>query len=162
MKESRRNEARENNWLNTCLCCYDDSVLEEDSFICDQGCKFCDDCIRRAGEHALSAAEWRIDCMAGCGGYVPLNSIQYTLKPSTINALFVRMQQEEIKAAGLPDLVQCPFCNFAVIISNEDDKILNCLNPECLKSSCVKCKELEHTPMSCEEIEKADETRLGL
>ncbi|CAD5120571.1 DgyrCDS9136 [Dimorphilus gyrociliatus] len=159
-KEARRNAGKIAGNLNTCLCCYDDTVLEEYTYACNNNCKFCDDCVRRAGEHVLSAAEWKIDCMAGCGSEISLNSVQTVLRPSTVNALFVRMQQEEIKAAGLSDLVQCPFCDFAIILPDDGNKILNCLNPECLKSSCRKCRELEHTPLSCEEIEKADETRI--
>lgn len=42
---------------------------------------------------------------------------------------------EEIKAAGIEDLVQCPFCNYATIMP-PDVKIVACLNPECQKESC--------------------------
>jgi hypothetical protein len=57
--------------------------------------------------------------------------------------------------AGLEGLEQCPFCPFATImdVPKEQNKIFNCLNPECGKDSCRLCGELSHIPLRCDEME---------
>ena len=70
-----------------------------------------------------------------------------------------RKQQEEIASAGIEDLVQCPFCPFCTIMPEPNDHILRCLNPECHKDSCRLCKEPNHSPLKCEEVEKDDEVQ---
>lgn len=64
----------------------------------------------------------------------------------------------EIKAAGIEELETCPFCDFASI-PNESDKIFRCLNPDCMKESCRKCKEPNHVPLKCEEVEKDQDVK---
>ncbi|XP_018569505.1 E3 ubiquitin-protein ligase RNF216-like [Anoplophora glabripennis] len=64
----------------------------------------------------------------------------------------------EIKAAGIEELESCPFCDFAYI-PNESDKIFRCLNPDCMKESCRKCKEPNHLPLKCEEVEKDENVK---
>ena len=58
------------------------------------------------------------------------------MKPSIFSKILERKQLEEIAAAGIEDLVACPFCNFQTIMSNPEDKVFKCLNPECMKDSC--------------------------
>ena len=43
-------EARNNNLLQECGCCYNDECLLEDMFLCKDGHSFCQDCIQRASE----------------------------------------------------------------------------------------------------------------
>ena len=38
--------------------------------------------------------------------------------------------------AEIDGLECCPYCPYAVIVDNPDDKIFRCLNPECLKETC--------------------------
>lgn len=47
-----------------------------------------------------------------------------------------KLQEEEVRQAGIADLVDCPFCSFATIMSDPNDRVFRCLNPECLKDSC--------------------------
>ena len=47
-----------------------------------------------------------------------------------------KLQEEEVRQAGIPDLLDCPFCSFATIMSDPNDRVFRCLNPECLKDSC--------------------------
>ncbi|CAG2064970.1 unnamed protein product, partial [Timema podura] len=70
-----------------------------------------------------------------------------------------RKQMEEVKAAGIEDLESCPFCDFATILPN-DDKVFRCLNLDCMKESCRLCKELNHVPLRCDEVEKSEEIKL--
>lgn len=53
--------------------------------------------------------------------------------------------------AEIKHLETCPFCEFATIMPNQNDKIFRCFNPECFKDSCRFCKKLNHLPMTCEE-----------
>jgi TRIAD3 protein (E3 ubiquitin-protein ligase RNF216) len=38
--------------------------------------------------------------------------------------------------AEIDGLECCPYCPYAVIVDNPDDKIFRCLNPECMKETC--------------------------
>lgn len=49
------------------------------------------------------------------------------------------------------DLISCPFCDFAVVMENKDDKVLNCLS--CQRSSCRLCRQPAHLPLRCDEVE---------
>lgn len=42
---------------------------------------------------------------------------------------------KEMKAANIEGFETCAFCDYSVILSN-NIKIINCLNPECLKDTC--------------------------
>jgi TRIAD3 protein (E3 ubiquitin-protein ligase RNF216) len=50
-------------------------------------------------------------------------------------------QRKEIEAAGLSGLEECPFCDYAVIIEDKEDKLLKCGNLDvCGVVSCRGCK----------------------
>jgi TRIAD3 protein (E3 ubiquitin-protein ligase RNF216) len=57
--------------------------------------------------------------------------------------------------AGLEGLEQCPFCPFATImdVSKEENKVFNCLNPDCGQDSCRHCGERSHLPLKCDALE---------
>lgn len=38
--------------------------------------------------------------------------------------------------AEIDGLECCPYCPYAVIVDNPDDKVFRCLNPECMKETC--------------------------
>ena len=74
---------------------------------------------------------------------------------------FINLQLAEVEKADIDGLERCPFCEFATIMDTtpEEDKVFRCHNPECGKDSCRICKELNHIPLRCEEIEKDGEVR---
>ena len=43
---------------------------------------------------------------------------------------------------------------------NEEDKVVKCLNPPCMKESCRLCKEVNHVPLRCNQVEKQDELKM--
>ena len=43
-------EAKNNNMLQECGCCYNDECLLEDMYSCKEGHNFCQDCVQRASE----------------------------------------------------------------------------------------------------------------
>jgi TRIAD3 protein (E3 ubiquitin-protein ligase RNF216) len=52
------------------------------------------------------------------------------------------MQMKEIEAAGIEGLEGCPFCEYKVIIENDEEKLLRCERDECGAVSCRTCKKL--------------------
>lgn len=77
----------------------------------------------------------------------------------TFAKLAQKKQMEEIKSANIDGLESCPFCEFATI-PNPDDKIFHCLNQDCLKESCRKCRHESHIPLRCEEIEYDEDVKM--
>ncbi|XP_060079561.1 uncharacterized protein LOC132558953 [Ylistrum balloti] len=161
LKELKRLQAKENEELLECGCCYDDECLIEDMASCQDGHLFCKDCIKRSSEVAIGDGQCVFPCFTdNCDFQFPLPVLQAVMSPNMFSILLRRMQEEEVKQAAIPDLVSCPFCSFATIISNPNDKVFKCLNPECLKESCRLCKEPNHIPLGCNEIEKQGERNM--
>ncbi|CAL4112790.1 unnamed protein product, partial [Meganyctiphanes norvegica] len=131
--------AKNEGLLKECGCCYDDEVLEEDMSSCESenGHIFCNNCVRRFTEEEIGQGRVKFRCLDGeCKAEFSLSILKKLMKPSVFSNILQRRQVEEITAAGLDDLVSCPFCNFATIMPNKDDKVFKCLNPECMKDSC--------------------------
>ncbi|XP_067681693.1 uncharacterized protein [Haliotis asinina] len=153
--------ARRNGELYECGCCFDDELLFEDLSACADGHLFCRECIRRSTESALGEGKTKFPCLTGeCEYDIPLTVLQEVLSSAMFSRMLSRLQEEEIRLAEIPDLVSCPFCNFATIMSDPSDKVFKCLNPECLKETCRLCKEPNHVPLKCEEVEKQGETNM--
>lgn len=73
------------------------------------------------------------DCDAG---RLTLGALQTVLDGKALQLLVRRTQQDELRAANLANMDSCPFCDFAMIIENEQERLFRCLNPECLRESC--------------------------
>ncbi|RXG70540.1 E3 ubiquitin-protein ligase [Armadillidium vulgare] len=155
-------KAKEAGELIECQCCFDDEVLFSEMSSCDKLEKphfFCNTCIKRFAEEQIGQGKLEFICLEGeCKSPFSLGTLKRLLKPSIFSNLLKRKQAEEIAAAGIDDLESCPFCNFATIMPNKEDKVFKCLNPECLKDSCRLCKELNHIPLRCQEVEKKKQT----
>ncbi|XP_018027113.2 E3 ubiquitin-protein ligase RNF216 isoform X2 [Hyalella azteca] len=149
--------AKDAGLLRTCTICCEDEILEEDMRACaslDSPHLFCKTCVGRYCEEQIGQGSLKFACCdSSCKEEFSLNVIKTVLKSSVFSNLLKRKQAEEIMAAGIADLECCPFCNFATIMPNKEDKIFHCLNPECLKDTCRLCKEPAHIPLRCEEIE---------
>ncbi|KAK3913520.1 E3 ubiquitin-protein ligase RNF216 [Frankliniella fusca] len=153
-------EAKENGELLECQCCYDSEVMLEDIRPCSEGQHiFCVTCVQRSSEQRIGDGHTTFPCLADCSSEFNLQTLRGILKPTVFSRLVQRKQVEEVKAAGIEDLVQCPFCDFCNIPPRED-KIFRCLNPDCMKESCRLCKEISHVPLRCEEVEKKSETEM--
>ncbi|XP_046990842.1 uncharacterized protein LOC124595957 [Schistocerca americana] len=162
-KELKRVEslrkAKENNELLECGCCYDNEVLAEDVVTCAEGDIFCKTCLQKYAENQIGDGKTVFTCLSNCTAEFSLKMLQRVLKPSVFSKMLQRKQMEEIKSAAICGLEVCPFCDFASI-PPEEDKVFCCLNPECMKESCRKCKELNHIPLRCEEVEKPEEVKI--
>ncbi|KAK3591594.1 hypothetical protein CHS0354_013776 [Potamilus streckersoni] len=160
-REQRVMEAKEKDELFECSCCFDDECLFEDMMSCADGHLFCKECVRRSTETAIGVGKTEFLCLTGsCEHHFTISVLQQVLPPNMFSILLRKLQEEEIKAADIPDLVSCPFCSFATIMPNKEDKVFHCQNAECLKESCRLCKEPNHIPLRCDEIEKQGETSM--
>jgi len=166
--ETEHNEAvekaRSTGGLFECGCCFDGDCLLSEAATCEEGHMFCKDCLRRGAGVQIGDQKTQISCLIACGSTFPLTVLQSKLSSLVFSRLLQKRQHEEIQAAGLDDLVQCPACNFAAIMPDPTDKVVRCGNPECGKESCRLCQEDNHIPLTCDEVEKdsdvADRVRL--
>ena len=99
--------------------------------------------------------------------------------------LLQKVQEEEVRMADIPNLVTCPFCSFAKVIDDNNVRVFQCENPECLRESCRLlfflrvsvtavsvylsiscrndfrlCREPSHIPLRCNEVERQGETSM--
>ncbi|KAL0281339.1 UNVERIFIED_CONTAM: hypothetical protein PYX00_002353 [Menopon gallinae] len=158
-RKCKLEEARRTGSLLECQCCFDSDVMVDDAIYCPRDHCFCKNCLVKLVEVEMGQGNYQFACLAGCGEKYTLSSLQHALPPKMFSKVVRLIQMEEIKAAGIEDLVQCPFCNYATIMPPEA-KIVTCLNPECQKESCRLCKELSHIPLRCDEVEKSEEVKM--
>lgn len=157
-KEKLRSEAKALGRLLTCGCCFDDEVMPEETVICPQSCICCVPCVIKSVEISYGEGKLDFPCLTDCGSDYNIQSLQKILPPNLFSKVAQKKALEEIKAAGIKDLEYCPFCEFATIPA-EDSKIFKCLNPDCMKESCLLCKEPSHIPLRCDEVEKDDDVK---
>ncbi|XP_067009558.2 E3 ubiquitin-protein ligase RNF216 [Anabrus simplex] len=145
--------------LLECACCFNNELLPEDVTTCSSGHLFCVECVTRGAEAWIGEGRTRFPCYVECTGEFSLTTLQCVLKPTVFSSLLLRKQLIEVTEAGISDIETCPFCDF-VTIPPEGAKVFNCLNPLCMKDSCRACKEPNHIPLRCNEVEKPEEIRM--
>lgn len=160
-EEEEFQRCKEQGLLVECKCCFSNECLPRKCFACEGGHLFCNTCILVGSESNIGDGLYRINCFGDCEREFSLSVLQNVLPPTLFSILLQKRQEAEVMAAGIEGLVSCPFCHFASIPPVES-KIFKCLNPECMKETCRSCKELNHVPLSCEELVKEDEARLKL
>jgi TRIAD3 protein (E3 ubiquitin-protein ligase RNF216) len=79
---------------------------------------------------------------SGCKLSFPESQLRRMLNGKLMDLYNRIKQMKEIEAAGLENLEACPFCEYKVVIENEDEKLLWCRNEECSAVSCRECKRL--------------------
>jgi len=60
-----------------------------------------------------------------------------------------KIQTQEIKEACIEGFETRTFYDYSGILS-PGYKIMNCLNPECIKETCRECREESHFPYRCD------------
>lgn len=144
--------------LVDCQCCFDEIPINR-VVNCenDDAHFFCNKCINTRAKEQIGVLKYEMLCMdtSGCGAEMSKEALARALPVKISDKLAEIQQLAEIKAAGLEGLEQCPFCEYQAICAPVDvDNIFECLNPDCEKASCRKCKEESHLPRSCEEAKK--------
>ena len=78
---------------------------------------------------------------SGCNMPIPESELRRFLPEEMMNLWERVKQRNEIQAAALEDLEQCPFCDYSVVIENPEEKLLICGNEDvCGIVSCRTCK----------------------
>jgi len=128
---------------------------------CPDGHLACGDCFRKGAETVLGEGKTVLRCYtSGCNFAFMPSELAKFLPKKTLEYFQKRQQEEEINQVDIPGLEKCPFCPYAVIIENQDDKVFHCLN--CKKDSCRLCKEEAHIPLRCNEVEKKQKRDMRL
>lgn len=107
---------------------------------------YCFVCVKTHIETIVGDGKFVPVCMeTGCKGRYPRQVLEQLLD----KALVARMERLEQNAdlKGIKGIEECPFCNFKAIC--ETPSKFDCQNPECLMSSCLKCKAETHPGSSC-------------
>jgi len=148
-------EHAESGQLLECGCCFEGMTFEQ-ATACTDGHVFCKGCARKATNALLEKGKYRLACLeAGCEFEFSLGSARQFLDKKTL-AFYERqscMQElRELKSSGAANVVECPFCDFALILENEEERVFRCKNPRCRKESCILCKQPNHLPLRCKEV----------
>jgi len=143
-----------------CQCCFDDEVPMNRAVSCTASFgehSFCFSCIEGLANNQIGLMKHEMTCMdgSGCHGKLDMDGIGRAVPIKTFDRLLFNEQQNEIAAANIEGLEQCPFCDFKAICEPiEEDTIFSCQNPDCFRVTCRKCHETSHLPKTCEEIKK--------
>ncbi|KAF7338212.1 hypothetical protein MVEN_02046300 [Mycena venus] len=138
-----------------CGCCFSNYPFEK-MIQCPDAHLFCSSCMITYAETLLGSHDHKIICMdqGGCKLPFPATELNRFLTPKLMS-LYERVKQtKEVEAAGLEGLEECPFCEYKCVIENEQEKLFACRNEECGAVSCRQCKQLDHLPKSCKEMEQ--------
>lgn len=63
----------------------------------------------------------------------------------------IRMEKE-VDLADFADLAKCPFCIYACVIENAQERLFRCMRAGCEVVSCRECKKVDHLPKTCLEV----------
>ncbi|KAI4641638.1 hypothetical protein J4E93_007736 [Alternaria ventricosa] len=157
-EEDNLKRAQMNNEMGECACCFNDVPLNR-MISCngDTTHFYCVDCPRQQIETQMGQSRCRPKCFGvdDCNGTFTRRQLQQVLSDKTFERLEHMQQREDLEAAGLDFLSECPFCDFKMeCLPVEVDKEFRCQNPKCSKTSCRLCERESHIPLSCEEFRK--------
>ncbi|KAF2723917.1 hypothetical protein K431DRAFT_282611 [Polychaeton citri CBS 116435] len=148
--------AMERGETGECQACFDDLPLNRMIHCDGADAHFtCFSCAETYIRTEVGADRCRVICVSGCGQGYPYNQLQRVPNKPLLEKLARIEQQEAIRNAGLDDLEDCPFCDFKMEMPPVDQNfVFECLNPECGKQSCRRCRNASHLPVSCEQYAK--------
>jgi TRIAD3 protein (E3 ubiquitin-protein ligase RNF216) len=159
-----RSHAEANNQMGECACCFDDVPLNR-MITCtgDTAHPYCLECPKRQIETQMGLSNCRPKCFGvdDCNGAFTRKDLQKVLGDKTFERLEHLQQQEDLAAAGLDFLSECPFCDFKMECPPvEVDKEFRCQNKKCGKTSCRLCEKETHIPLTCKEADKDGQIKL--
>ncbi|KAG9090822.1 hypothetical protein FS749_000263 [Ceratobasidium sp. UAMH 11750] len=95
-----------------------------------------------------------VNVLAGCKLAFAESEIQRYLPAKSFELWHRIKQEQEIELAQIPGLESCPFCSYAVVIENDQERLFRCENARCGIVSCRECKKEDHLPKTCKEMEE--------
>ncbi|KAJ4380569.1 hypothetical protein N0V86_003928 [Didymella sp. IMI 355093] len=163
-EEVNLQRAQRNNEMGECQCCFAQYPLNRMITCSGKDIHFfCMNCMKQYVETEIGQSKCRPVCFASieCRGAFSRAQLQQVLNQKTFERLEHLQQQEDLAAAGLDFLSECPFCDYkAECPPVEVDKEFRCQNTKCCKTSCRLCNKETHIPLSCEEAKKDDKITL--
>ncbi|KAI5480033.1 zinc finger, C6HC-type protein [Pseudohyphozyma bogoriensis] len=140
-----------------CACCFDDKVPFSQHVACngEEMHFFCKECAVAQVDTIVGQRKHVLACMSvdGCTGVFPDFDLPNFLPETTISLLHRIRQEKEVGLAELEGLASCPFCPYAYVIENEDERLFVCQREDCMKISCRSCKKENHLPKTCDEVD---------
>lgn len=142
--------------VKECGCCFTDTPsnrMAHCSSASDNQHHFCYECARRNAETTIGTGNFLPKCMdiSGCEAHFDDEQLSLCLEAKTRDLLLRKQQLAEVRVA-IPDLEECPFCEYLVAcVPIECNREFECANPDCKIVSCRLCHEKSHIPISCEE-----------
>jgi E3 ubiquitin-protein ligase RNF216 len=119
---------------------------------------YCFVCVKTHIETIIGDGKHAAVCMTtNCKGYYSRQVLEQLLDKALVLRMERLQQNEELK--GVKGIKDCPFCNFKAFC--ETPSKFDCQNPECLMSSCLKCKAETHPALSCAEYAKKKKEDIG-
>ncbi|GAA6031635.1 hypothetical protein JCM8097_006559 [Rhodosporidiobolus ruineniae] len=153
-KEKKLQEEIDSGAYFECGCCFGETALSQ-MVSCLEGCSFCQDCGRMNAETQIGMRKYILPCMStsGCPSVFSEREAERFLSRTTLAALHKIKQEKDLHAAEIEGLEQCPFCPFACIIENPDERLFVCQRDGCKVTSCRQCKKKDHLPKTCKEVD---------
>ncbi|KAG8756247.1 hypothetical protein FRC12_010630, partial [Ceratobasidium sp. 428] len=138
-----------------CGCCFGEFPFSW-MMQCPDAHLFCRECARRSAEECIGNRKTSLVCMdqSGCKLAFAESEIQRFLPEKTFELWHRIKQEQDIELAGIEGLESCPFCSYAVVIENEQERLFRCENIKCGIVSCRMCKKEDHLPKTCKEVEE--------
>ncbi|CAI6246460.1 unnamed protein product [Periconia digitata] len=153
--------AKKRGELIECCCCYEEFLINRMTYCNGNRVHFfCLACAKTYVEGELGLGRCKPLCFADpdCRGTFSRGQLLEFLGQKSFDRLGHLQQQQEVAAAGLDFLTECPFCDFkAECPPVSVDREFRCENPKCTKISCRLCERETHVPLTCEEF-KQDST----
>lgn len=101
------------------------SYIKQQSMVqCPESHLFYRTCMKSYGANLLGMHDPKINCIdrSGCAAPIPESELRWFLLDGMMKLWERVKQRKEIEAAGLGGLEECPFCDYAVIIDDAEDK----------------------------------------
>ncbi|XP_073986835.1 uncharacterized protein isoform X2 [Rhodnius prolixus] len=136
-KEAALEKAKILGELLECECCSDQEVLAEEVVTCENGHVFCSECFQRSVEVIMGDAKVEFPCFQECNGKFPMSTVKKVLTIKAYEKLMSRIQYREVRAAEVPGMEFCPFCEYGAIPA-ENDELFRC--EKCLIDVCRRGK----------------------
>lgn len=144
--------------MGECQCCFTECPLNRMISCGGEAMHlFCRDCPKQYIETEMGQSKCRPVCFAStdCKGTFSRQQLQQVLSDKTFERLEHMQQQQELAAAGLDNLSECPFCDYKMECPPVDvDREFRCQSRKCGKTSCRLCQKETHIPLTCEEASK--------
>lgn len=157
-EQNNLKQAQDNNEMGECACCFNEVPFNR-MISCsgEEVHLYCRECPKRHIETQMGQSRCKPNCFGveDCNGTFSRHQLQEVLCEKTFERLEHMQQMEDLAAAGLDFLSECPFCDFKMECPPvEVDKEFRCQKTNCGKTSCRLCQKETHIPLSCEEAKK--------